>query len=301
MTCTYCGTRNPDGEHRCQRCGRREGELLRRAVPGSAAPALAPVRLPDKAKPGTESSDEHRLAPQPLQRQLFAGRRQPKVVALDSRGTATRQQPLRTVERTAPPRTVERPTAPKTDAGRRPQASRLRDTQTKLDFLPSAQPASRKLGTTVEAVIFCDAPVAAKVHRFLAATLDLSMMVIAFGVFILGFHLAGGEFIPDHASIAVFGISFVLIAGFYGLLWAMANGDTPGKRWMHLHVINFDGFLPDRTQRGLRLCGFALGLSAAATGLLWMLVDEESLAWHDHMSRTFLTVREQDTNFFRQR
>src|SRR5689334_6173011 len=28
MTCSYCGTRNADGEHRCRRCGRRPDDTL---------------------------------------------------------------------------------------------------------------------------------------------------------------------------------------------------------------------------------------------------------------------------------
>jgi uncharacterized RDD family membrane protein YckC len=243
-------------------------------------------------KPKSETTVEHRIVAQPLQRQLFVNRQQPKVIAFDSLGTATRPQPPRTVERTA---------AQKTDPGRRLSGTRPPGTQTKLDFLPPALPTSRKLKTTVEAVIFCDYPVAAKVHRFLASAVDLSMIVIAFGMFVLGFHLAGGEFTPDRQSVAVFGVSFVLIACFYGILYVLADGDTPGKRWTRLRLVNFDGFPPDRAQRMQRLCGFALGLAAAGTGLFWALVDEESLAWHDHISKTFLTVREQDTNFFRQR
>jgi len=34
-------------------------------------------------------------------------------------------------------------------------------------------------------------------------------------------------------------------------------------------------------------------------GLLWSLADEESLAWHDHISRTFPTPRDSRTLVFR--
>jgi hypothetical protein len=36
-------------------------------------------------------------------------------------------------------------------------------------------------------------------------------------------------------------------------------------------------------------------------GLLWSLADEESLAWQDHISRTFPTPREVDSLVFRRR
>jgi hypothetical protein len=36
-------------------------------------------------------------------------------------------------------------------------------------------------------------------------------------------------------------------------------------------------------------------------GLLWSLADEESLAWQDHISRTFPTPTAADTLVFRRR
>jgi hypothetical protein len=35
--------------------------------------------------------------------------------------------------------------------------------------------------------------------------------------------------------------------------------------------------------------------------LLWALADEEKLAWHDHMSKTFPTIEESNRSFFRKR
>lgn len=278
MTCTYCGAWNPEGEHRCQRCGRRVAGTLSDFSLGNTALAAVPA-------PVRESGARTEPPPsrEPVQRPLFVDRAQPKVIPFK-----TPTQPRQAAAPEQPKSTTRRPPSP--------------DTQRKLDFLPPARPASRKLKTTVEAVIYCDAPAATKAHRVLAATVDLSLIVIAFGAFVLGFHVAGGEFTPNKESMIVFGAAFGLIAIFYGLLWVLANADTPGKHWTRLQLINFeDGFPPDRMQRLLRLGGFCIGLCAAATGILWILVDEESLAWHDHISKTFLTVREQDTNFFRQR
>ena len=98
-----------------------------------------------------------------------------------------------------------------------------------------------------------------------------------------------------------FGAAFVLIAAFYGVLWLLAFSDSPGEQWTHLRLTNFDGFPPDRAQRILRFAGTCLSLCTGGIGLLWALVDEESLTWHDHISKTFLTIEESDTNFIRQR
>src|SRR6266436_467968 len=38
MTCRYCGTRNDEAEHRCNRCGRRPGDTL---IAASSAPMIS--------------------------------------------------------------------------------------------------------------------------------------------------------------------------------------------------------------------------------------------------------------------
>ena len=78
--------------------------------------------------------------------------------------------------------------------------------------------------------------------------------------------------------------------------------DSPGKRWTHLRLTNFDGYPPDRMpHRLVRWAASTLSVAAVAAGVLWAMVDEESLTWHDHISKTFLTLREPESNFFRQR
>jgi hypothetical protein len=54
-------------------------------------------------------------------------------------------------------------------------------------------------------------------------------------------------------------------------------------------LVNFDGQKPTQRQRFQRLASGFLSLFAAGLGLLWALVDEETLTWHDHISRTFPT------------
>jgi uncharacterized RDD family membrane protein YckC len=175
------------------------------------------------------------------------------------------------------------------------------DSQPSLDFLPPAPPAARKLGTSVEAVIFCEAQVAVPMHRGCAAAIDASMIVIAFGLFLTTFHLLGGALTPDKLTILVMVASLALVAVFYSFLWAWAGGETLGMRATHLKLINFDGYPPDRVARWMRFVGSCLSYCAGGLGILWTLVDEESLGWHDHISKTFPTFRGPETNFVRRR
>jgi uncharacterized RDD family membrane protein YckC len=141
--------------------------------------------------------------------------------------------------------------------------------------------------------IFCEAPVALPGHRALAALVDISWVLIGLGLFVwvtfLGANLVGADLTMSRQT-APFVIAVgVVIALLYRSLWYFANDDTPGMRFAGLRLVDFDGRRPDREQRGLRQLASLLSLVAAGLGLVWALVDEESLTWHDHISKTFPT------------
>ena len=140
-----------------------------------------------------------------------------------------------------------------------------------------------------EPAIECDAPVALPAHRMIAAAFDASIVIVAVSLFFSIFHFAGGTIILNkHTLPLLAGVAAVFFL-FYKILWCLADGDTAGMRWAHLRLVNFDGQPPEREQRLYRIASGFLSLLAAGLGLLWALVDEESLTWHDHMSRTFPT------------
>jgi uncharacterized RDD family membrane protein YckC len=169
-----------------------------------------------------------------------------------------------------------------------------------LDFLPQAPAKPRQLGTTVEAVIYCEAPVATTLHRAVAAALDWSMVLIGYGVFLTAFHLMGGEFALTKSNLVIFGAMFLMIGFAYGLLFSLAGTETPGMHWTQLRLTTFDGFPPEGRQRLFRFAAASL-TRCTLLGLLWSLADEEGLAWQDHISRTFATPREVDSLVFRRR
>ena len=180
-------------------------------------------------------------------------------------------------------------------------AAAANEAQPSLDFLPPAPPAVRKLGTTVEAVIFCDAPVATPAHRAFAAAIDGALILIAFGLFLTTFCLLGGTFASDKLMLSMLAASALLIGVFYGFVCVLGGGQTPGMRATHLALVDFDGYPPDRIARWMRFLAACLSYGACGLGLLWALVDEESLAWHDHISKTFPTFRMPETSFVRRR
>jgi uncharacterized RDD family membrane protein YckC len=202
----------------------------------------------------------------------------------------------------APP--VE-PRPRKADPGKSPKPSprrapRVSEAQGSLDFLPALPAQPRTLGTTVEAVIYCEAPVATLLHRAIAAALDWSMVLIGYGLFLLAYFATGGNFVPNKSSLMVFAGGLLLIAFTYGVFWMVAGAETAGMRWAGLRLTTFDGFTPEPHHRVLRFAGSCLSF-CTVVGLLWSFADEESLTWQDHISGTFPTPRGSVSKVLQQR
>ena len=123
----------------------------------------------------------------------------------------------------------------------------------------------------------------------MAAALDGSMILIATAIFGIIFYLAGGQVTLSAKTLPVLAAVVAAFVIFYEVLWCLAGGDTAGMRWARLTLVDFDGQRPRRKQRLYRLASGILSLLAAGIGLLWALVDEETLTWHDHISKTFPT------------
>jgi hypothetical protein len=285
MTCNYCGARNSDGEERCRRCGRRAagsqaGELR---VEG----ALAAQMQPAPAAQSSELSRSRSLA-NAVQPKLFYERPAPNVIPFDAFAPAPPERPAKRRPRTA---------SPKTQSSRKPPVP---DTQEKLDFLQPLAPKPRTLATTVEAVIFCEAPVATPLHRAMAAAVDWSLVLIAYGLFLLTYRVAGGAFLMNKTGLLLLGGALPLIALVYMLMYAVAGCESAGMQCTHLAVVTFDGDRPERKHWMLRLMGSCLS-HCTGLGMLWIFADEESLAWQDHISGTFPTPRESNSQVFQRR
>lgn len=137
--------------------------------------------------------------------------------------------------------------------------------------------------------IVCPNPVAPLLLRGLAAALDLSVAGIAMGVFLGTFHLLGGALHFDHKAGGATALAVASLAAFYFFLYTCYGGETPGLQWMGLCVLDYEGRSPQAPQRFVRAVGLLLSAAALGLGYLWALADEESLTWHDRMSKTFIT------------
>jgi uncharacterized RDD family membrane protein YckC len=82
----------------------------------------------------------------------------------------------------------------------------------------------------------------------------------------------------------------LVLALLYGLLFYLVTGGTPGMKAAGLRLVNFDGKTPSRRERLWRVLGAVVSAGSFLIGFLWAAVDEEKLYWHDHISKTFLTL-----------
>src|SRR6185295_16912478 len=202
MQCVHCQAWNEEDERRCTRCGRRlHASTLRpgvdmRPLMGAAAPALETLQGGRVLHQESAHAAAAGASPGVYQPWLFRDPSQgPKVVPIPT--LTPRPHPgvrKHRVQATARPQDQRA-----NGAVRRPA-----DSQQSLDFRNSAA-AEPSLGTEVEAVIYCDAPVALPVHRLMAVAADASMIAIALGLFLAIFYLSGGRLVFTKSSFLLLG------------------------------------------------------------------------------------------------
>jgi uncharacterized RDD family membrane protein YckC len=186
-------------------------------------------------------------------------------------------------------------------ASRATPKAAVESAQGSLDFIPYSSLQGRRLKTNVEAQVFCDQPVATPAHRFAAAAVDGAMILIGFGLVVITFRGMGGSFGPGRVMWIGLAATLALVSLLYGLIWVVAGRETLGMTFADLQLITFDGFPLDPRSRMLRFASTWLSFCSGGVGLLWAMADEENLTWHDHISKTFPTVREVPGTFVRQR
>lgn len=124
----------------------------------------------------------------------------------------------------------------------------------------------------------------------MAAAADSIAVILGTAVFLALAAWAGVDFaVRSNLLILPVAIAAV-VAVLYRGIWCLANRDTPGMQFAGLQLVDFDGRAPKRDRRIVRQFAGLLSLLSAGVGLIWALADDESLTWHDHISKTFPTA-----------
>jgi uncharacterized RDD family membrane protein YckC len=84
----------------------------------------------------------------------------------------------------------------------------------------------------------------------------------------------------------------VLLWNAYQYLFVVHAGKTIGMMAARIKLRTFQGKSPALRQRRNRVLGFYLSTLSLGMGLMWALVDVDTLCWHDRLSRTCLSERD---------
>jgi uncharacterized RDD family membrane protein YckC len=181
---------------------------------------------------------------------------------------------------------VARPQQARRPAPVHPRVRREKVEHPTLDFPVQG---AHTLKTSVEAAIYCNAPVALASQRCVAALIDTLIGVAGAAVFAATFHFAGFPLDFSNQSLSIFALAAVLISLLYRAAFCLGNCDSIGLQAAGLRIVHFDGRRPTRWERAYRVAGGLLSAGALCVGLLWALGDEEKLTWHDLITQTFPT------------
>jgi len=133
-------------------------------------------------------------------------------------------------------------------------------------------------------------------ERRLAALIDTACLMFAYGAFLALFSAFGGEFTVSKLSGAVCVATFAIVYLQYFALFTIFGGTTPGMMLRGLQVVGFTGEPPTPRQMLLRSVGYVLSAGTFFLGFLWSMWDEDTLTWHDRLSRTYLAPAESFAN-----
>ena len=135
-------------------------------------------------------------------------------------------------------------------------------------------------------------PVAPLEERRLCGLIDAACLAFACGGFLALFGSLGGQFAFSKLNAAVYAASFAIVYLQYFALFTVFGGTTPGMMLRGLRVVDFSGEEPSTRQLLLRAAGYMLSAGTFFLGFLWVQWDEDELAWHDRISRTYLSSAE---------
>lgn len=123
--------------------------------------------------------------------------------------------------------------------------------------------------------------------RAMAALVDCALALCAFLLFSMVFALSSTHL--PHGRIALIGACAILFAMglLYQLLFFSLTDATPGMRYAKIALCTFDDENPARSTLRGRIAALLLSALPLGLGFLWAVFDEDSLGWHDRITRTY--------------
>lgn len=92
----------------------------------------------------------------------------------------------------------------------------------------------------------------------------------------------------DLGSIVMSVVPLLVMSALYFALFWILRGQTLGQRVLRLRIIDQSGGQPSPVRCVVRVLANLAGLAPAALGPLWMALDMERRAFHDHVAGTYV-------------
>ena len=123
--------------------------------------------------------------------------------------------------------------------------------------------------------------------RLMATAVDGLLVSLAFTLFAaVAAYSARAVPTGSLAAIAALPVLGVLYLG-YQLLFFSFSGGTPGMRYARIGLCTFTDENPSRAAMRRRVLSTVIAACPLGLGLLWVLLDDDRLGWHDRMSRMY--------------
>lgn len=125
-------------------------------------------------------------------------------------------------------------------------------------------------------------------RRMLAAGLDGLLVSVATLMFALIANRIASLLPSAHVLLGL-GVALpAMLWAVFQYVFLVYTASTPGMRLTGLRLSEFDGSAPGRSTRRWRALAMALSAVSLGLGFLWCLLDEDTLCWHDRITRTYL-------------
>jgi len=306
--CPACGFHNGEWETRCEKCGRRLSALrgASRSTAGAASshPSQETISRVEAGVNSVVAGPRPKLAPRPpafpehLRKHLqdrvqrFRVRQENPTLALPFEEELAPPSKIISFPAPAavPASNIEPPIVEGETRTTRPRPAResslnepATSPQPDLDFQPAP----------LQEQVWRLRPVAPFRIRLRGHLADLALIGGAVTIFLLGLpftRFLGVVVVPKLILLGGIVCGAALLTLLYGMLFVWGAGATPGMRATGMRLVDFDGMPASRQQRLWRLLGGIVSGGSFLIGFLWAVVDEEKLYWHDHISKTYLTL-----------
>lgn len=127
-------------------------------------------------------------------------------------------------------------------------------------------------------------------QRVFAGLLDALIVLVGATVFVVIVLKAGVPMPPARAGFLFAMAASCVFWAIYEYLFLVYAGITPGMQMAHLRLITFDGGPARRHARRGRCVAMVLSTLSLGLGLVWALLDEDTLCWHDRITRTYVVA-----------